>query len=61
MHIATAKALLTPAKTFHETMTNMTKEYIACMNDMTGRAPGLKCINSLGTLENKPQAWDKLP
>lgn len=45
MHMATIAALLfKPVKSFHDLMTNMTKEYYKSMFDMEGRAPGMKCM-----------------
>ncbi len=61
MHLATARALVNPkAKDFKQLMDIMAFEYIECMNDMDGRAPGLKCMSSLNHI-GKPQNWIKLP
>jgi ADP-ribosylarginine hydrolase len=64
MHMATARALVNPkvakVNDFHLLISVMTQEYIDCMKDMDGRAPGLKCVSSLNKLQNQPANWDKL-
>ena len=45
MHIATAEALIQPWKNEFELLMIIAKEYVSCMNDMGGRAPGGSCTS----------------
>ena len=48
MHIATANALVSDEWQGHENLFHvMAQEYIDCMKDMSGRAPGLTCSSSV--------------
>ncbi|KAL0491614.1 [protein ADP-ribosylarginine] hydrolase [Acrasis kona] len=62
MHLATARALVDPTSTtFTNLMNNMAKEYVISMDDMNGRAPGPKCIQSCYRIEKDPSLWSTLP
>lgn len=45
MHIATAEALIQPWKDEYELLMIIANEYVNCMKDMGGRAPGGSCIS----------------
>ena len=49
MHIATAEALIKPWKNEFELLMIIANEYVNCMKDMGGRAPGGSCTS--GTLQ----------
>ena len=51
MTIATANALVSDWKTHSELFTNLAKEYIQCMGDMSGRAPGNTCKYAMTVLK----------
>lgn len=64
MHLATAEALTDDRSLklteFKDRITFMTEKYIDCMRDMKGRAPGLKCMSSLSTLNGCADKWDQM-
>jgi ADP-ribosylarginine hydrolase len=64
MHLATAETLTDPTNQkldLYKLMTKMTDNYSECMNDMSGRGPGIKCISSLNMLDGRPQLWNQMP
>lgn len=66
MHLATAETLThaqfsqASSSSFHDQMTLMTKFYDHSMDDMDGRGPGLKCMQSLSMLRKQPHRWNEL-
>jgi len=63
MHLATAETLTDSAfasLSFHDQITLLTQKYDVSMNDMNGRGPGLKCIQSLNMLHKHPELWHKM-
>ena len=59
MHMATARALVSDKWHDHENLLHvMAKEYIDCMRDMKGRAPGVTCSSSVHRLTPfKPKGY----
>jgi len=60
MHLATARGLVTagPTDKLEEVFTAIAKEYVGCMDDMSGRAPGITCIRGARQLlKIKGQEW----
>lgn len=74
MHIATAEGLLMPWEVInvddHVSADNQTKEqllkniasrYVACMDDMSGRAPGNTCLIGVGRITADGSGYDRAP
>ncbi len=51
MTMATAKALISKWTTPNKLYANLAREYVDCLNDMTGRAPGITCQKSASLLK----------
>ncbi|XP_066544618.1 ADP-ribosylhydrolase ARH1 isoform X2 [Amia ocellicauda] len=63
MHLATAEALVEAGKKLDhpELYSLLARKYVDCMNDMTGRAPGVTCIASTELLRPKLKGGWKIP
>ena len=61
MTIATAKALLSNWDTPTNLYSNLAKEYIDCLQDMTGRAPGITCQKSASLLKPRLPNGHQIP
>jgi len=60
MHNATAKALVAAPNDEPEDLVfrEIAKEYVACMEDMDGRAPGITCVRGAKMLRPlEPNGW----
>lgn len=51
MHLATAKALVANPKDLSDLYTELSKCYVECFNDMTGRAPGPTTASAIHSIE----------
>ncbi|XP_031440418.1 protein ADP-ribosylarginine hydrolase isoform X2 [Clupea harengus] len=62
MHLATADALVkTGGASLKDLYGALVKEYIKCMDDMSGRAPGFTCISSTTYLRGHPEGNWRIP
>ncbi|CAL8370939.1 unnamed protein product [Arctogadus glacialis] len=65
MHLATAEAMMEVGKKGKQTLAHLVKhlvnEYIRCMRDMDGRAPGLTCMSNVELHERRKGGDHRIP